>query len=253
MRYRLDIKPFVLSLSKCEWLYSLRQACPEYRSLLRQAQDERGRRIQAERNVISIRSVSVIAFCTCCLLPGIAVAQQTILVFGDSLSAAYGIPREAGWVNLLQQELQHSHPQYRIINASITGETTTGGLQRIPAALRQHQPAIVILELGANDGLRGTPVTDIEANLTALIKQARKVRARVLLLGMQLPPNYGADYAAHFKALYPKLAQRYPVALVPFFLEGVAPDQFQADNLHPTAQAQPHILQNIMQELKPLL
>ena len=186
-------------------------------------------------------------------LPLAAHAEKNILVFGDSLSAAYGIPREAGWVNLLQQELQRSYPQYKVINTSITGETTTGGLQRISAALRQHQPVIVILELGANDGLRGEPIAGIEARLTALIKQARKARAKVLLLGMQLPPNYGADYAAHFKALYPKLAQRYPVALVPFFLEGVAPDKFQADNLHPTAQAQPHILQNIMQGLKPLL
>ena len=195
----------------------------------------------------------LILFCTCCLLPGIAAAQQTILVFGDSLSAAYGIPREAGWVSLLQQELQRSHPQYRIINASISGETTTGGLQRIAAALHQYKPAIVIFELGANDSLRGEPITGIEANLTAIIKQARKTHAKVLLLGMQLPPNYGADYAAQFKALYPKLAQQRHVALVPFFLKGVAPEQFQADNLHPTAQAQPRILQNVLQELKPLL
>ena len=195
----------------------------------------------------------LILFCACCLLPGIAAAQQTILVFGDSLSAAYGIPREAGWASLLQQELQHSHPRYKVINASITGETTTGGLQRIPAALRQYQPATVILELGANDGLRGEPIAGIEANLATLIKQAHKTHAKVLLLGMQLPPNYGADYAARFKGLYPELAQRYHVALVPFFLEGVAPNQFQADNLHPTAQAQPRILQNVMRELKPLL
>ncbi|MDE2118887.1 MAG: arylesterase [Betaproteobacteria bacterium] len=189
----------------------------------------------------------------CCLLPGIAAAQQTILVFGDSLSAAYGIPREAGWVSLLQQELQRSHPQYQVINASISGETTTGGRQRIDAALHQHNPSIVILELGANDGLRGAPIAEIEANFAALIQQARKAQAKVLLLGMQLPPNYGGDYTARFKALYPKLAQRYHVALVPFFLEGVAPEQFQADNLHPTAQAQPRILQGVMQQLKPLL
>ena len=174
-------------------------------------------------------------------------------MFGDSLSAAYGIPREAGWVNLLQQKLQQTHPQYQVVNASISGETIAGGRQRIAAALRQHRPAIVIIELGANDGLRGAPIADIEANLAALIQQARNARARVLLLGMQLPPNYGADYTARFKALYPKLAQRYHVALVPFFMEGVAPEQFQADNLHPVAQAQPHILQNVMQQLEPLL
>ena len=183
----------------------------------------------------------------------LAAAQQTILVFGDSLSAAYGIPREAGWVSLLQQELRRSHPRYQVANASISGETTTGGLRRFDAALRQHRPAIVILELGANDGLRGAPIADIEANLSALVQQARKVDAKVLLLGMQLPPNYGADYTSRFKALYPKLAQRYHVALVPFFLEGVAPDQFLADNLHPAAQAQLHILRTILQKLAPLL
>jgi len=174
-------------------------------------------------------------------------------VFGDSLSAAYGIPLEAGWVNLLQQELQRSHPQYQVVNASISGETTTGGRQRIAAALRQHQPGIVILELGANDGLRGAPIADIEANLADLIQQSLKAHAKVLLLGMQLPPNYGADYTAHFKSLYPKLAQRYHATLVPFLLEGIMLEQFQADNLHPVAQAQPIILRNVMQHLEPLL
>jgi acyl-CoA thioesterase I len=188
-----------------------------------------------------------------CLLPGIAAAQQTILVFGDSLSAAYGIPREAGWVNLLQQELQRTHPQYQVINASISGETTTGGRQRIAAVLRQHKPRIVILELGANDGLRGAPIADIKANLADIIEQSHKIRAKVLLLGMQLPPNYGLNYTARFKSLYPKLARQFHAALVPFFLEGVAPDQFQADNLHPVALAQPHILHNILQKLAPLL
>lgn len=186
-------------------------------------------------------------------LPHPAHAERNILVFGDSLSAAYGIPREAGWVNLLQQELQRTHPQYQIINASISGETAAGGRQRIAATLRQHKPNIIILELGANDGLRGAPIKDIEANLAAIIRQSRTARARVLLLGMQLPPNYGIDYTASFKALYPKLERQYHAALVPFFLEGVAPDQFQADNLHPVAQAQPRILQNVMQKLEPLL
>lgn len=187
------------------------------------------------------------------LLPQANAAQQTILVFGDSLSAAYGIPREAGWVNLLQQELQRSHPQYKIVNASISGETTSGGLRRLSAVLRQHQPHIVIIELGANDGLRGAAIADIETNLASLIKQAQKSKAKVLLLGMQLPPNYGPDYTAGFKTLYPKLAQRYRTALVAFFLDGVTPEQFQADNLHPVAQAQPRILQNVMRKLKPML
>lgn len=195
----------------------------------------------------------IILLVTLLWLPLAAHAEKNILVFGDSLSAAYGIPREAGWVNLLQQELQNSHTPYKVVNASISGETTTGGRRRILAALLQHHPDIVILELGANDGLRGAPIADIEANLGYLIKQSRKLHARVLLLGMQIPPNYGMEYTAGFKAMYPKLARQYQAALVPFFLEGVAPDQFQADDLHPVAQAQPHILQNVMQKLEPLL
>ncbi len=186
-------------------------------------------------------------------MPGISAAQQTLLVFGDSLSAAYGIPREAGWVSLLQQELQRTHPQYRIVNASISGETTGGGLRRMASALRQHQPGIVILELGANDGLRGIPSQDIEANLRELIKQSRKAGAKVLLLGMQLPPNYGGGHTARFQALYPRLARKYQIALVPYLLEGVAPEQFQADNLHPTAAAQEKILRTVLKKLGPLL
>lgn len=188
-----------------------------------------------------------------CLLPSASAAQKTILVFGDSLSAAYGIPREAGWVNLLQQELQRTHPQYQVINASISGETTAGGLRRLDAALRQHRPRIVILELGANDGLRGAAIADIESNLATLIKQTRSSGSKVLLVGMQLPPNYGPDYTTRFKTVYPRLAQRQHVALLPFLLEGITADEFQVDNLHPVAQAQPRILQNILSELKPLL
>jgi len=174
-------------------------------------------------------------------------------VFGDSLSAGYGIPRESAWATLLQQELQHTHPQYHVVNASISGETTSGGRQRIGRALREHKPAIVILELGANDGLRGTPLAITEANLGYIIRQSISAHARVLLVGIQLPPNYGADYTTRFRNLYPKLARQYHVSLLPFLLEGVAADQFQADNLHPIAQAQPRILQNVMQKLKPLL
>ena len=196
----------------------------------------------------------LILLCVCCLLPGISSAQQqTILVFGDSLSAAYGIPREAGWVSLLQQELQRSHPQYQVANASLSGETTSGGRKRIAAALHQHNPTIVILELGANDGLRGTPLTSIESNLGDIIEQSRKAGAKILLLGMQLPPNYGTQYTTRFKALYPKLAKQYHAALVPFFLGGITPEEFQPDSLHPTAAAQAKILQTVFMGLKPLL
>jgi acyl-CoA thioesterase I len=180
-------------------------------------------------------------------------AQQTILVFGDSLSAGYGVPREQAWASLLQRELKHSHPQYRVVNASISGETASGGRQRISRALQQYRPAILILELGANDGLRGAAIAGIRNNLAAILRQARAAHSKVLLLGIQLPPNYGIDYTAQFKALYPKLAQQYHTALVPFLLDGVAPEQFQADNLHPNAAAQPQLLHNVLQKLEPLL
>lgn len=178
---------------------------------------------------------------------------QTILVFGDSLSAAYGMPRASGWVHLLQQELQRSDPQYTVVNASISGETTSGGHRRIAQALRQHTPGIVILELGANDGLRGTPLPNIEANLSAMIQEARQDNRKVLLVGIQLPPNYGKNYTDQFKAIYSRLAQRHHVGLVPFMLEKIRPEQFQADGLHPDASAQAQILQTILDKLRPLL
>jgi acyl-CoA thioesterase-1 len=187
------------------------------------------------------------------LLPAVSSAQSTILVFGDSLSAGYGIPREAAWPSLLQAELQRTHPHYKVINASISGETTSGGVRRLPATLKEHRPSIVIIELGANDGLRGTRLDVTEKSLVTLIRQVQKTNAKVLLLGMQLPPNYGVDYTKRFRALFPTLAQRHRIALVPFMLEGVEAEQFQADNLHPTAEAQLKILQTVMQKLKPML
>jgi acyl-CoA thioesterase-1 len=195
-----------------------------------------------------------VLLCACCLLSEVSGAQQqTILVFGDSLSAAYGIPRASGWVNLLQQELQRSHPQDKVVNASISGETAIGGRQRIAQALRQHSPNIVILELGANDGLRGTPIAIIESNLSAVIQQSSQDNRKVLLVGIHLPPNYGKNYTDQFKAIFYRLAQRHHVELVPFMLENVPPEQFQADDLHPTASAQAQILQTILAKLKPLL
>lgn len=186
------------------------------------------------------------------LLP-FAAAAQTLLVFGDSLSAGYGIARESGWVTLMQQALQRSHPGYRVINASLSGETTAGGLRRLPPALQQHRPAIVILELGANDGLRGMPLRETEHNLRQMVQLAQRSGARVLLVGMQIPPNYGLDYAKRFQAIFPKIAQQQRVALLPFLLEGLPTDAFQADNLHPTADAQPRIMQNVWAALLPLL
>lgn len=174
-------------------------------------------------------------------------------MFGDSLSAGYGIARDASWVSLLQQELQHSHPQYLVVNASISGETASGGRRRIDQALRQHRPAIVILELGANDGLRGATIGSINDNLGEIILQCKSAHAQVLLLGMQLPPNYGEPYVTQFQKIFPRLAEKYRISLTPFMLAGIAADQYQADNLHPTAVAQPQILHNVMRSLKPLL
>jgi acyl-CoA thioesterase-1 len=156
-------------------------------------------------------------------------------------------------VTLLQQELKRSHPQFNVINASISGETTSGGLRRIGKALQQHSPAVVIIELGANDGLRGTSVKETEANLNEIISLSHKANAKVLLVGIRIPPNYGQDYTRQFSSLYPKLAKKHSTGLVPFMLDGIEPEQFQADNLHPNAKGQPRILQNILPNLLPLL
>ncbi|HEU0219701.1 MAG TPA: arylesterase [Gallionella sp.] len=186
-------------------------------------------------------------------LPLSAHAAKNILVFGDSLSAGYGIAVAESWPALLQQELARSHAEYRVVNTSISGETTQGGWQRIAGALQEYRPAVVIVELGANDGLRGFNVAGIEANLGKIIETARAARAKVLLVGMRLPPNYGEPYVTQFAKAYPKLAKRYRIRLLPFLFEGVAPEQFQADNLHPTKEAQPQLMSNVLKELKPLL
>ncbi len=182
-----------------------------------------------------------------------ALAAKNILIFGDSLSAGYGIARDDSWVNLLQQELKINHPQYALVNASISGETSSGGLRRISKALQEHQPAIIVIELGANDGLRGSAIAETETNLNQIIRQSQKANAKVLLLGIQIPPNYGLNYVKQFRELYPKLAKQYKVSLLPFMLEGIPPEQFQADNLHPNAAAQAQILRNVLPLLTPLL
>lgn len=189
------------------------------------------------------------------LLAGAAQAAPVILVLGDSLSAAYGLPQATGWVSLLQQRLAREELDYRVVNASISGETTSGGLYRIGQTLAAHRPAIVILELGANDGLRGLPLDTIQANLEGIIRACRRQGATVLLLGMRLPPNYGMAYTRDFQGIYPKLAQRHRLRLVPFILEGIAgqPELLQQDGLHPAADAQPLILENVWKQLRPLL
>ncbi|HUJ88246.1 MAG TPA: arylesterase [Burkholderiales bacterium] len=184
-----------------------------------------------------------------------AAGGKTILVFGDSLSAAYGIPRDRGWVALLEKRLAAEGYDYSVANASISGEITSGGLARIAKVLAQTRPAVVILELGANDGLRGLPVDEMRKNLRAMVVRAKKSGARVLLIGMRMPPNYGPDYTGAFASAYAELARRERVALVPFMLEGIAArrELFQADELHPTAAGQPLLLDNIWPRLQPLL
>ena len=186
-------------------------------------------------------------------LPGSVYAAKNILVFGDSLSAGYGIAVEESWPSLLQQELKRARYKFGVVNASISGETALGGRQRIANALQQHRPAIVILELGVNNGLRGFSTADIEANLNEIIEQASHSKAKILLVGMKLPPNYGEPYIIQFQNIFPRLAEKHRLRLLPFLLENVAPEEFQADNLHPVAAAQPQIMRDVLKELKPLL
>lgn len=180
---------------------------------------------------------------------------RTLLVFGDSLSAAYGLQVDQGWVALLQKRLDAQGYGYRVVNASVSGETTSGGRGRLARALDQHKPALVILELGANDGLRGLPVKDAEANLAEMIAAIHATKARVLLVGIMIPPNYGQQYTASLADMYPRLAAANKVALVPFLLDGVAlePSLTQSDGLHPNALGQPRVLDNVWSSLKPLL
>jgi acyl-CoA thioesterase-1 len=195
----------------------------------------------------------LVVFCLC--LPLCAGAAPLIMVFGDSLSSAYGLPQEAGWVSLLKKRLQQERLDYQVINTSITGETTRGGLSRIAQSLATHHPAIVILELGGNDGLRGQPVEATRYNLEGIIKACQLHGAKVLLIGMRLPPNYGTAYTQKFQSIYPELAKRYTLPLMPYMLEGFGhdPAMFQPDRIHPAAAAQPIILDNIWKTLKPLL
>jgi acyl-CoA thioesterase-1 len=184
----------------------------------------------------------------------LAAEKPGILVLGDSLSAGYGIDLKEGWVNLLVQRLADDYP-HQVINASVSGETSGGGLARLPALLKEHQPSLVILELGGNDGLRGHPLNIMQQQLDAIIQQSRQANAQVLLLGMQIPPNYGQRYTQQFHQVYTTLAEKYKLAYVPFFLEGIAvnPDFMQRDGIHPTAEAQPLMLDNVWVGLKPLL
>ena len=187
-------------------------------------------------------------------LPAAAPAA-TILVYGDSLSAGYGLPQEQGWVSLLAQRLRAEKFDYRVVNASISGETTSGGRSRIAAALKTHRPALVIVELGANDGLRGTSLDAMRANLQAIVDACRSNQSAVLLVGIRLPPNFGMDYTSKFQQVYTDVARSRKLRPVPFILDGFGEKRefFQEDGIHPTAAAQPLMLDAIWKELKPLL
>ena len=178
-----------------------------------------------------------------------------MLVYGDSLSAAYGMPERRGWVALLEERLKRERPDYSVVNASISGETSAGGLARIGKVLEREKPAIVILELGANDGLRGLPVAAMKQNLAAIIERSNQAGARVLLVGMRLPPNYGEPYSRAFERAFAELAKSQRIALLPFLLEGFAEktELFQPDRIHPTETAQPAVLKNVWAKLAPLL
>ena len=199
--------------------------------------------------------------CARCLLIVILIAlspaahaARTLLVFGDSLSAGYGIRQDLAWPALLAKRLQERQLDYNVINASISGETTSGGRSRLNAALSKYTPSIVIIALGSNYGLRGLPIATLRDNLNAMIESEKNKNATVLLVGQRLPPNYG-NYAAQFQNAFSDVAKQQNAALVAFLLEGIAtePKLFQADNLHPTAEAQPLLLDNIWRELEPLL
>jgi len=188
-------------------------------------------------------------------LPAGAAAAPVLLVLGDSISAAYGLPGGAGWVDLLAARLKERGYAYQVVNASISGDTTAGGRSRLPALLKQHHPAIVVIELGGNDGLRGGDLKSARDNLDFMTAEAKRAGAKVLLVALRMPPNYGPQYTRDFDAMYTSTAKAQKVPVVPFFFEGFAEknDMFQADRIHPTVAAQPLLLDNVWLHLEPLL
>jgi acyl-CoA thioesterase-1 len=202
-----------------------------------------------------LRPITALASALLCTVVAAAPVAPTILIVGDSISAGYGLPPDAGWTALLQQRLAAQHYPHRVVNASISGDTTAGGRARLDALLAQDRPAITVIELGGNDGLRGGSLDAMRANLDAMVVAAQKAGSRVLLVGMQLPPNYGPAYVSRFDATYADVAKARRVALVPFLFEGFGDDNalFQPDRIHPVVAAQPRLLDNVWRELQPLL
>jgi acyl-CoA thioesterase-1 len=185
----------------------------------------------------------------------VLAAEKSIVVFGDSVSAAFGIAQARGWVALLGERLKRERLDYSVVNASVSGETAAGGAARLKPVLEKHRPAVVIIELGGNDGLRGMPVAAMKKNLSTMIQQSRRAGARVLLVGMRLPPNYGPQYTGEFERAFAELAKQHGTALVPFLFEdfGAGRELFQPDGIHPTEAAQPVMLETVWKGLRPLL
>ena len=199
-----------------------------------------------QRRGQKLRALLRLAALGLCLAPMLASAK-TIMIVGDSLSAGYGLQPQQGWVHLLQKRLEQQYPkQHKVVNASVSGETTSGALARLPKLLQAHRPHVVVIELGGNDGLRGQPPQLIQQNLAQLIQKSQQAKAEVILFGMKIPPNYGTAYSKAFENSYKTVSQQYKVTLLPFFLEGVAgkKDLIQSDQIHPNAKAQPILLKN---------
>jgi len=206
-------------------------------------------RARVQRGVTSLLMLFLLA------APALAAGQRTVLVMGDSLAAGYGLAAHQGWVDLIAQRMQSSHAGWRVVNASISGETTAGGAARIAAALAREHPTVVVIELGANDGLRGLPLQQTRTNLESMVRAAQSAHAKVLVIGMRMPPNYGPDYTRGFEANFVDLSKRYKTAYLPFLLAPIAGnrDAFQDDNLHPVAAVQPKLRDYVWPALAPLL
>jgi acyl-CoA thioesterase-1 len=204
--------------------------------------------------LVYVRSIIFLAVALLAL--PVAANQNTLLIVGDSLSAAYGVPSETAWVQLLRNRLESNGlKNWEVVNASISGETTDGGARRLPDLLEENDPDVVVIELGGNDGLRGFPPNVIESNLASMIEKVQNSGARAVLVGMQIPPNYGQRYTEMFAGIYPKLSDQYDTALVPFFLDGIYNQAglMQDDGIHPTEEAQTQLLENVWPVLKPIL
>jgi acyl-CoA thioesterase-1 len=201
------------------------------------------------------RGVTIFLALAMLAAPALATEPRTVLIMGDSLGAGYGLAANQGWVDLIAQRMKSTHPGWRVVNASISGETTAGGAARVAASLSRERPSVLVIELGANDGLRGLSLQQTRANLETMIRAGQAAKAKVLVIGMRLPPNYGPQYTRGFESNYSDLSRKYKTAFLPFLLAPIANDRdsFQEDNLHPVASAEPKLRDHVWPALLPLL